>query len=264
MNKLTVFEVVIIIIAFIFAARWVLNPDGQFEPIIALCAILISVIDLWKRYYRKTAQPVSNLESAQVQEEVSVQINDIGEDQLPPFLILNDKDHVVTNQALDDSGFKPVMVWKGMHLDAGQLLENKIDSELEISEVKEEKHIDDFVKTLNLALLKNNKAKSELFSAINQNLNFKLYNGYYQDNVVSTSLSYAKGGIGGLYMIATLEDYRGKGFGSHITIHPIERLIENGIQHIVLHATKLGERIYSKLGFKSYCNFYIYWLLGKR
>lgn len=56
----------------------------------------------------------------------------------------------------------------------------------------------------------------------------------------------------GLHMIGTLPQSRGKGVGKAITQHLLGEAKLQGAKMCVLHASKLGEPIYSKLGFKPY------------
>jgi hypothetical protein len=52
-------EYAIIFLAFIWCIRWVANPQGPFEPVIALCTLVLSSIDLWRRSRIDAAMPVS-------------------------------------------------------------------------------------------------------------------------------------------------------------------------------------------------------------
>lgn len=86
MKILSAIEVVVIIVAAIYGIRWILNPDGQFEPIIAFCAILVSSIDLWRRHSYKSEPSVPDTERKPIKQEVITQTNKfVEEDQLPSF-----------------------------------------------------------------------------------------------------------------------------------------------------------------------------------
>lgn len=90
MNKLTIAEVGIIIVAIIFGIRWMIDPNGQFEPIIAFCAILISGLDLWRRHSTETIDKtkvtheiIESNDSANTNENIE---NETG---LPTFKLAN-------------------------------------------------------------------------------------------------------------------------------------------------------------------------------
>ncbi|NLR91483.1 GNAT family N-acetyltransferase [Flammeovirga agarivorans] len=59
-------------------------------------------------------------------------------------------------------------------------------------------------------------------------------------------------GIAGLHMIGTIPEGRGKGVGKSITERLLKEAKAQEAEHCVLHASKMGEPIYSKLGFKTF------------
>ncbi|MBD0404404.1 GNAT family N-acetyltransferase [Flammeovirga sp. EKP202] len=56
----------------------------------------------------------------------------------------------------------------------------------------------------------------------------------------------------GLHMIGTLPEGRGKGIGKSMTMHLLKEAKGHGSKIAVLHASKMGEPIYTKLGFQKY------------
>ena len=63
-------------------------------------------------------------------------------------------------------------------------------------------------------------------------------------------------------MIATKKGFRGKGIGTLVTANLVEEAMQKGIETIVLHATKQGENIYGKVGFREEHMFSVLWYLG--
>lgn len=55
--------------------------------------------------------------------------------------------------------------------------------------------------------------------------------------------------IAGLHMIGTVTSGRGKGIGNKMTLHLLSEAIANQCDFCVLHASMMGESIYTKLGF---------------
>jgi ribosomal protein S18 acetylase RimI-like enzyme len=77
----------------------------------------------------------------------------------------------------------------------------------------------------------------------------RLYVGYWQREPVSTAeLCLAGEGVG-LYNVATLEAYRGRGFGSALTLYPLLEGRAAGHRFGVLQAAEDGFHIYQRLGF---------------
>jgi len=62
----------------------------------------------------------------------------------------------------------------------------------------------------------------------------------------------------GIYFAATLPEYRGKGIGAALMGKMLEAAADKGNKLVVLHATKEGEPLYKKLGFRQYCEFEVY------
>jgi hypothetical protein len=46
----TYIEVAAIGVALFFCIRWILNPQGPFEPFVAFCTLVLSTIDLWRKH----------------------------------------------------------------------------------------------------------------------------------------------------------------------------------------------------------------------
>ncbi len=82
---------------------------------------------------------------------------------------------------------------------------------------------------------------------------FRLFLGKLGDSYSSCGIVYFdKNKVAGIHMIGTLPKFRGKGLGRIMTQHLIQVAQENGYQQIYLVASKAGERIYSKMGFKNH------------
>jgi GNAT superfamily N-acetyltransferase len=88
--------------------------------------------------------------------------------------------------------------------------------------------------------------------------NMKLYVGYYKDEPVTSSCCFFDGCTAGVYDIATVPSFRGRGFGSYMTFHTLLESKKNGYKIAVLGASDKGLSIYEKLGFESFGNFYVY------
>lgn len=76
--------------------------------------------------------------------------------------------------------------------------------------------------------------------------------GYVDDTVVSTATLYYRNGIAGIYNVATLLDFQGKGIGMDIMTALLLKAKLDGYHTAILHATPAGLRLYEKLGFSKY------------
>ncbi len=98
-------------------------------------------------------------------------------------------------------------------------------------------------------LFKKEKLAADLFRFGCERGLFNLVTGYYGGRPVSTSLLY-KGKLAGVYMVATLPSFQGKGFGKELMGFTGSVAAAEGYSDLVLHSTKPGVRLYEGLGFQ--------------
>jgi GNAT superfamily N-acetyltransferase len=89
----------------------------------------------------------------------------------------------------------------------------------------------------------------------------KFYLGLLEGKPVATSMYFPGEGVVGIYFVATLPEARNKGIGFAITQKPLLEGREMGYRVGILQASKMGEPVYRKMGFKEYCRVQSYsWL----
>lgn len=59
--------------------------------------------------------------------------------------------------------------------------------------------------------------------------------------------------VAGIYCVATLEQFRGRGLGAAVTRAAIKYAMDRGARNALLHATGMGESIYRRIGFEERC-----------
>lgn len=75
--------------------------------------------------------------------------------------------------------------------------------------------------------------------------------GYVNDQPVSISLGFISDGVMGIYNIATMPEFRRKGYGRLMTIDLILRGTKAKVKGSTLQSSEMGKRVYEKLGFES-------------
>ena len=65
-------------------------------------------------------------------------------------------------------------------------------------------------------------------------------------------------GVAGIYCVATLERFRGRGLGTAVTRAAMKQGQILGATHALLHATAMGAPIYTKIGFSEECRILVY------
>jgi GNAT superfamily N-acetyltransferase len=76
---------------------------------------------------------------------------------------------------------------------------------------------------------------------------------YVDGRAVAGGSAWVTGDTAGLYNIATLEIWRGRGLGYAVTAALMNLAREAGCHRAVLHATELGRPVYERLGFVEVC-----------
>jgi ribosomal protein S18 acetylase RimI-like enzyme len=80
----------------------------------------------------------------------------------------------------------------------------------------------------------------------------------FGEPVVSTAVINAAGAIG-VYSVATLPHYRGKGYAEALMRHAVKDMRERGVSGpIVLQSSPAGSELYRRLGFQRTTRFYVY------
>jgi len=80
----------------------------------------------------------------------------------------------------------------------------------------------------------------------------KLYLGVMDDKPVATAMYYLGAGVAGVYFVAALPEVRNKGVGFAITQKPLQEARKLGYKVGTLQASKMGEPVYLRMGFKEY------------
>ena len=189
----------------------------------------------------------------------------IKDKELPPFLVTLEPDYPERFYALTAKyGMKQINRWTGMAItkEDYKSLPEKFERH-PILEVHNRDVIGDWISVVNSSLFNSTTLETEIVEKLYQRGPLKLYLGYENKFPVSTSMSFEKDSIAGLYMIATMESYRGKGWGTLLTRYAMEKSFQNNTRMIILHASAMGEAVYRKIGFKEYCKFGILWMVGK-
>jgi ribosomal protein S18 acetylase RimI-like enzyme len=185
--------------------------------------------------------------------------------EIPPFLVTREPDQSERFYSLAQKyGLKQINRWTGMAISKDDYLpapDNNVNHD--IIEVRNSDILNDWIGVVNASLFNSTTLETEIVEKLYQGGPFRLYLGYENKYPVSTSLSFEYNSVAGLYMVATMENYRGKGKGTIMTRYAMERCFQNKTGLIILHASAMGESIYRKIGFKEYCKFGILWMVGR-
>lgn len=193
----------------------------------------------------------------------------------PPFWIMEKADPDDA-QVLEDAGVRLIREWSGMELRPDQFQEegsaipsgagsgtDSASLEQIVIRTNDPKFSSHWLKIVNEELLSGSQMGPEFLELVSLSNQFRWMVAFLDGRAVGTGLSYSENGVCGLYMIATVASSRGRGVGTRLTAELVSRAMAAGDNHFVLHATKLGSRIYGKLGFREVNSFSVLWNLGK-
>jgi len=185
--------------------------------------------------------------------------------ELPAFWIIREPPDPESFYALlAESGIRPAARWTGMMLSPEEYMAaGPVEGRLRISRMSGEIQIIDWTRLINTEVFHREAAEPGIFSSLLGVSDFRLYAGWMDGQMVSTALAFLHEGVWGLYLISTGSEFRKRGIGRAVTSFAVEDILSENPARIVLHATRAGESVYRKMGFRDYCNFDILWKLDK-
>lgn len=183
----------------------------------------------------------------------------------PDLLIAGNENIQQTDVILQQQGFFPITVWKGMALEKREItFESKLLEQVNISKPITDDELDQWINIVNEELLSTEKLDREQLKIILSQPDFDAWQLKFKEEIVSTILVFRSENASGLYFIATRKSAQRQGFASLLIRNVCLQETVSSEKPLVLHATRDGEAVYSRLGFKSFKPFYLYWKLKKQ
>lgn len=191
-------------------------------------------------------------------------IQKIEKGTLPPFLTLP------TNSVQNHLPFfrqhylREIFRWEGMFLFKNNFTPyTKKPDNYNIKQVSNIQGLYDWTSIVLPVMLPNKSFPEKLLNGLISQPEVLLLTGYYNNQPVSSGMSFIHNNVSGIYFIATLPEYRGKGFASALVTKLISENFENGAKEVILHASDVGKYIYLNLGFEPTGGMSTFWKLGK-
>ena len=79
----------------------------------------------------------------------------------------------------------------------------------------------------------------------------ELFLGRVEGQAVAASTLVVTGSTAGVYNVATVNDFRRRGFGESLTWYCVSRGLRSGCSVAVLQASKMGQPVYERMGFRT-------------
>lgn len=177
----------------------------------------------------------------------------------PEFLIASNENIRQVDSFFRQQGFYPFSVWKGMAITNTQ---NNIPPELPdaIEIVKPESSFDleQWLKIVNTELIAPLMMDKTLLKSLIRQSGIEAYLLKNNGMGVSTILVFKTPDSTGLYLIATEKSSQKQGFASLLVQYILAQNTRRSKNPVILHATRLGEPMYLKLGFHPFNQFFLY------
>jgi len=147
----------------------------------------------------------------------------------------------------------------GMALELSKLNENiAMPAGLTIERVKDEQTLQTWVRTFGLGFDVDEPILADYRALVtgvprDQHMVGPFYLARLHGEPVATSALCCAVGVAGVYEVSTIPSMRGQGIGAAIAQAPLLDARNMGYRIAVLQASKLGEPVYRRLGFSTYC-----------
>lgn len=172
-----------------------------------------------------------------------------------------------------DKGLELKNNWAGMELYLENLKEEILyNNNVEIREAQTENEIRQYVNVFNSSFQMNLDTDNAQRIVKRQKETNKetlfYYIAKYNDIPAASTGVYGvyidEHNIAGLYFVATLPEYRGKGIAKYLVTQVLRQVKDKGCTRSILHASEMGEPMYKKLGFNKLCEYQVYsWNIDK-
>lgn len=207
----------------------------------------------------------ANLSAEAIDVQIKEALAPINSGRLPLFWWIGPATRPVgLGKYLEQEGLRPVEHIPGMAADLHAMPDDAADpSGLEIREVRDAAMLDAWIEVLRTCFEMPDVAANFFGNGIRSigfhpDLPYRHYVGFWRDELAACSAVYLGDVSAGIYNVATLPAFRGRGIGSALTRWPMRLAKERGIRVSVLHSTPLGKPVYEKLGFTERCRLTIY------
>lgn len=134
--------------------------------------------------------------------------------------------------------------------------------DIEELQIDDESRLSNWIAIVSNVLFQNRKLDPRVFRDGIRNKYLKLFIGYYGGKPSATTLLFL-GETAGIYMVATLPEFRKKGLGRAIMSATHTAAFGLDYNEIVLQSTNEGKPLYSSLGYKAYDSLALFYLVTK-
>jgi len=142
--------------------------------------------------------------------------------------------------------------WAAMAMDLQTVASegSPLPEDFEIGILSEKEAIPAWCKVVDTALMGGIGLNCTLFEKMMASPRFQFLQATFKGRAVASCLLFFHEDTAGLYLIGTLPDFQGKGYGTAITAFGLNQSKKAGARYALLQATPAGEPVYARLGFR--------------
>lgn len=206
----------------------------------------------------------ARFETAALDNDVGEVVFNIQRKIAPPFWLVGSRAGTPElAERLQEHGLRLIDSWPGMALDLDRFDPPlRLDKSLQVKIAGNRNDLAEWHALAGQELFPRKKLDFNMLLTVLQEPCIKFFTAYHEGEPVSTAMAFYSAGVVGLYMIATSTKHRGRGFATAITAAALRHARGEGQRAAILQSTKPGLGVYQKLGFKEYCSFDVFWMLG--
>ena len=176
---------------------------------------------------------------------------------ITPFTHPNNFETYLKNYGFKEVGKRPHMGLLHSKVDKKQFEHELEETDLEIRKIKIE-NLDEYMNSLSIGFgfsenkqIKNgyNKLIKDFLKMLPSNSPSGPFLGYVNDRPVCTSLGFISDNVMGIYYVATIPEFRKRGYGRLMTTDLIIRGANAKTKGSILQASEMGKTVYEKIGF---------------
>lgn len=177
-----------------------------------------------------------------IQDEFEDAFSQLKEQEPLTFICPKTSIHPEFSKPLLALGYVPYGKWQGMSLDLRNVNFPPAGAETHSSPTC-------IAEVLNRTLLSNAPIATETIERLGNMQAFKFQTEVFEEQVISTMASYNTQACAGIYFVATLTEFRQRGFATKLLSNTLSTLKNNNTNQAILHATPAGIPLYQKFGF---------------
>lgn len=172
---------------------------------------------------------------------------------------------------IERCGFVHTVDWTGMDVDPAWVHSLDQPDGCRVEEVLDHAALSVWVETMRLGFGFEVGARDAIYEHLSRvglgdPSPLKHYLVYHDDAPCAVSTLFCGSRVGGIYFVATVPSARRKGLAGAATLRALEDAKQQGYSTVILQSSRMGERLYRKLGFERRCSLGVFFLdtVGQR